>query len=152
MEPYPTMTIKTITSETFWGTSIENILEIFGIFFLKIYKPKTIAFENISNHVSDPVSYTFGLLISNPILSNPFGTIETDINAGNTTAIKLINDMIRPTPKTAYEILEYDLFPISDDFFNDFSDGFFNKLTIWKTTFKNIILSKQNKEITIQEF
>ena len=78
-----------------------TILQIFGIFFLKIYKPKTIAFENISNHVSGPVSYTFGLLISNPIFSNPFGTTETEINAGNTTDTKLINDMIKPIPKTA---------------------------------------------------
>ena len=116
------MTIKTITSEIFCGTSIENILEIFGIFFLKIYKPKIIAFENISGIANEPVSYTSGMLISNPILSNPFGTDEIDINDGNTTAIKLINDMIKPIPKTAYEILECDFFSISDNSF----DGFFN--------------------------
>ena len=48
MKPYPTITIKTIMIEILWGMLNENILEIFGIFFLKIYPAKIITFEIIS--------------------------------------------------------------------------------------------------------
>ena len=82
------------------------VLEIFGILFLNKYNPKTITLENISNSASGPVSYGSISYDSNPNMSKPFGTTISEINAGNTTDIKLISDMVNAVRKTAQEILE----------------------------------------------
>ena len=39
-------------------------------------------------------------------MSKPFGTTATEINAGNTTVIKLISDMINVVRKIPQEIFE----------------------------------------------
>ena len=106
IEPYATITINTITIEIFWGISNENILEIFGILFLKKYNPKIMTLENISNPASGPVSYGSISYDSNPNMSKPFDTTVTEINAGNTTDTKLISVMINVVRKTIQEILE----------------------------------------------
>jgi len=61
----------------------------------------SIAFENINGIAKKPNSYLSTKSISKPIFSNPFGTVESEYNAGNTTGTKVINDMIKAIPKTA---------------------------------------------------
>ena len=118
IEPYPTITTKTIAMVIFLGISTEGILEIFGIFFLKKYNPKIIALENISRPANGPVSYVSIFCVVNPIFSNELLVTESEINAGNTIGTKLINTANKAIPKTTNEIFGYGwLWLFGDDLF-----------------------------------